>query len=157
YRTNYLPWEIISGRVSVAMQHGAYTVSETAYIANTDERLVTAEIEAGIVRVWPERSSKARTRLLDKAGVLYVSLIKPFRKGMDRALRSRFWAAVDDAVAKRAATASVGPLAIDMNVLTASVEPRLLLVERLHGEVTQDAAVCSGDPVLRGTRHRVHQ
>jgi uncharacterized protein (DUF433 family) len=139
------------------MQHGSYTVVETAYIADTDERFVAGEIEAKIIRVRPQSPRKGRIRLLDRSGVLYVFLIKSYRTGMDRAVRSRFWSAVDDAVTRRATHASIGALTIDINVLEASVEPRLSQVERLRDEVTQDPAVCSGEPVLRGTRHRVHQ
>jgi uncharacterized protein (DUF433 family) len=76
---------------------------------------------------------------------------------MDRKIRSLFWTAVHDAVTSRTSKISLGALVIDMDVLMASVEPRLSQVERLREEVTQDPAVCSGDPVLRGTRHRVHQ
>ncbi len=139
------------------MQHGTYTIPEAAYIADTDERFVAGEIEARIISLRPEGSRNARIRLLDRSGVLYVSLIKPYRAGMDRKIRSLFWTAVHDAVTSRTSKISLGALVIDMDVLMASVEPRLSQVERLREEVTQDPAVCSGDPVLRGTRHRVHQ
>jgi uncharacterized protein (DUF433 family) len=139
------------------MQHGTYTVLETAYIADTEERFVAGEIEARIIPVRPDRTLKTRIRLLDRSGVFYISLIKPYRKGMDRTVRSQFWAAVDDAVTKQMPEAFIGPLVIDMTVLLASVEPRLSQVDRLRDEVTWDPRVCSGAPVLRGTRHRVHQ
>lgn len=139
------------------IETGVYTVAEAAFIAEIDERFVAGEIEAGIIPAAAEKRLKSRLRVIGKEAVFYVSAVKPYRRHMDRALRTRVWQAVNEAVTDHKTEASLGFLSIDLLGIGSLIEPRLHQVDRLRSAVTQDPRTCSGEPVLRGTRHRVHQ
>lgn len=130
-----------------------YTVAEAAYVADTDERLVNREIDAAVIRA----KAHGRERLLGESCLYYLYSIKDMRTNLDKALRRTLLAKVMRAHRQHRDQVEFGAFILPMASVRRSVKPRLSEVDALREFVVTDPRIASGEPVIRGTRHRVYK
>ncbi len=136
---------------AMAFKRGFYTVPEVAYTADVQDKAVNREIDAKIVRAAGQ--SPSGERLLDRSGILYMAAIRELRTELSKEARLR----IAERLRAGKRTLVLGPFEVQVARLIDLVGERLSAVDALRGAVTFDPAVCSGDPVLRGTRMRIHK
>jgi uncharacterized protein (DUF433 family) len=128
-----------------------YTVAETAYAVEVDDREINREIDAHVLTTVGQSSSGER--LIDESGILYMAAIRTIRTDLSKDARLRIAASLRAGHGK----VDFGRFELVVSGLAQRLRPRLNEVEKLREAVTIDRAVCGGDPVLRGTRIRVHK
>jgi len=133
-----------------------FSVAEAAYIAGLEEKVVEREIDAGIL-VTGGGGPSVRERLLGAGAILYLAAISLHRTDMNRALRIALARAIEREDTAGKSSASLGFLTIDLDGVRASIAERLAAVREMHAAVVSDPRIGSGEPILRGSRHRVHQ
>jgi uncharacterized protein (DUF433 family) len=145
-------WGILmSIAARTGLERGFYTIPEVAYTVDVEDKVVNREVDAKIVLT--ARQSPSGERLLDRHAVLYLAAIRELRTDLSKEARLR----IAELLRAGKKKLMLGPFEVSVSRLSELVRERLSAVDNLRGEVTSDLAVCGGDPVLRGTRIRIHK
>lgn len=132
-----------------------YTVLEAAYVAGTDERAVNREIDAGIIRPRPSR--RRGRRLLAEDCLYYLASVKRLRNELGHGLRREMRDKLATALRRRRDAVELGGVfVVKVSQLRRDIGHRLGDVESLRDIIVSDPRIAGGEPVIRGTRHRVH-
>jgi uncharacterized protein (DUF433 family) len=128
-----------------------YTVAETAYAVDVEDREVNREIDACVLATVGQSSSGER--LIDRSGVLYMAAVRDVRTALGKSIRLH----IAESLRTGCRTLAIGRFELPVSRLNEIVQPGLDEVDELRRSVTIDSAICGGDPVLNGTRVRVHK